>query len=95
MDNIRTLKLGLGPRHAHSILTFQARDVFQSFVNPKNLRLLETGALIKPLTEEDWEAEDLSGLGDLLAPTLRLQKTCLIAHCELALKGRFNVFACR
>ncbi|RSL54089.1 hypothetical protein CEP54_010067 [Fusarium duplospermum] len=60
------------------------RDVFHSFVNTQNLRLLENVPLLKPLNVDDWEIEDVPKENDLLSPVSHQQKTSLIAHCELA-----------
>ncbi|KAM0420984.1 hypothetical protein ACHAPT_011227 [Fusarium lateritium] len=60
------------------------RDVFHSFVNTQNLRLLENVSLLKPLSEDDWEPEAMSEESDLLSPVSHQQKASLIAHCELA-----------
>ncbi|KAJ4215839.1 hypothetical protein NW759_009699 [Fusarium solani] len=60
------------------------RDVFHSFVNTQNLRLLESVPLLKLLNKDDWEIEDMHEESDLLSPISYQQKTSLIAHCELA-----------
>ncbi|CAH0023964.1 unnamed protein product [Clonostachys rhizophaga] len=60
------------------------RDVFHSFVNTRNLRLLEILPYIKPVNKSDWEEEDTSERHDLLEPISDRQKTSLVAHCELA-----------
>jgi hypothetical protein len=60
------------------------RDIFHFFVNTQNLRLLVTAPPIEPLTDNDWEDEDIQQVSDLLSPTNHQQKTSLIAHCELA-----------
>ncbi|CAH0053554.1 unnamed protein product [Clonostachys solani] len=61
-----------------------SRDVFHSFVNTRNLRLLEVLPYIKPITFGDWDDEDTSESHDLLEPISDGQKTSLVAHCELA-----------
>ncbi|KAH6890680.1 hypothetical protein B0T10DRAFT_486434, partial [Thelonectria olida] len=60
------------------------RDVFQSFVNTLNVRFLESAPRIKPITEDDWEAEDVSEGFGLLSPISHQQKASFIAQCELA-----------
>ncbi|EEU36362.1 uncharacterized protein NECHADRAFT_52568 [Fusarium vanettenii 77-13-4] len=59
------------------------RDVFHSFVNTQNLRLLENVPLLRILNKDDWEIEDMPEESDLLSPVSYQQKTSLIAHCEL------------
>ncbi|KAI6771339.1 hypothetical protein HG531_008964 [Fusarium graminearum] len=59
-------------------------DVFYFFVNTQNLRLLATAPPIEPLTNDDWEDEDLRLLSDLLSPITHEQKASLVAHSELA-----------
>uniref|UniRef100_A0A8H7NGJ1 Transcription factor domain-containing protein n=1 Tax=Bionectria ochroleuca TaxID=29856 RepID=A0A8H7NGJ1_BIOOC len=60
------------------------RDVFHSFVNTRNLRLLEVLPYIKPIDQSDWDNEDTSERNDLLEPISDRQKASLVAHCELA-----------
>ncbi|KAJ4171932.1 hypothetical protein NW754_007528 [Fusarium falciforme] len=60
------------------------RDVFHSFVNTQNLRLLESVPLLKLLNKDDWEIDDIHEESDLWSPISHQQKTSLIAHCELA-----------
>ncbi|KAL6232810.1 hypothetical protein BDW75DRAFT_216838 [Aspergillus navahoensis] len=60
------------------------RDIFHFFVNTQNMRLLVNAPPIKPLTEDDWEHEDIQQGFDLLSPISHHQKASLIAHCELA-----------
>jgi hypothetical protein len=62
----------------------QDRDVFHSFVNTRNLRLLEVLPYIKPIDQSDWDNEDTSERHDLLEPISDRQKASLVAHCELA-----------
>ncbi|EKJ73845.1 hypothetical protein FPSE_05968 [Fusarium pseudograminearum CS3096] len=59
-------------------------DVFYFFVNTQNLRLLATAPPIEPLTNDDWEEEDLRLLSHLLSPITHQQKASLVAHSELA-----------
>ncbi|KAF4949248.1 hypothetical protein FSARC_13554 [Fusarium sarcochroum] len=60
------------------------RDVFHLFVNTQNLRLLRDAPLLKPLTEDDWELEDITESLDLLSPISHQQKASFIMHCESA-----------
>ncbi|CAH0000107.1 unnamed protein product [Clonostachys byssicola] len=60
------------------------RDVFNSFVNTRNLRLLEVLPYIKPIEQGDWDEEDTLEGHELLEPISERQKTSLVAHCELA-----------
>ncbi|KAI8712833.1 Zn(2)-C6 fungal-type domain-containing protein [Fusarium sp. LHS14.1] len=59
------------------------RDVFHSFVNTQNLRLLENVPLLKILNKDDWDIEDMPEESELLSPVSYQQKASLIAHCEL------------
>ncbi|OBS24503.1 hypothetical protein FPOA_05044 [Fusarium poae] len=60
------------------------RDIFYFFVNTQNLRLLVTAPPIEPLTENDWEDEDVRPFSYLLSPINHQQKASLVAHTELA-----------
>ncbi|KAI0544898.1 fungal-specific transcription factor domain-containing protein [Xylaria curta] len=60
-------------------------DIFHVFVNTKHSRLLEDTPTIKPRTEYDWEAEDVSGASsDLLSALTPQQKALPIVYCELS-----------
>ncbi|CEI61700.1 hypothetical protein FVEN_g2766 [Fusarium venenatum] len=60
------------------------RDIFYFFVNTQNLRLLVTAPPIEPLTEDDWEDENILPFSDLLSPINHQQRVSLVAHTELA-----------
>ncbi|KAH7142085.1 fungal-specific transcription factor domain-containing protein [Dactylonectria macrodidyma] len=60
------------------------RDVFHSFVNTRNLRLLRNDFTIEPITEEDWEDEEIPEGFGLLQPVSYWQKMSFIAHGNLA-----------
>ncbi|KAL2432854.1 Fusaric acid cluster transcription factor FUB12 [Exophiala dermatitidis] len=65
--------------------TLYSIDIFHVFVNTRHSRLLENTPTIKPRTEDDWEAEDLSGaLSDLLSEVTPQQKALPVVHCELS-----------
>ncbi|KAH8817381.1 hypothetical protein F5884DRAFT_897032 [Xylogone sp. PMI_703] len=60
-------------------------DIFQVFVNTGHSRLLENTSAIKPRTEDDWEAEDVSGASfGLLSAVTPQQKVVPVVYCELA-----------
>ncbi|KIW35708.1 uncharacterized protein PV07_02392 [Cladophialophora immunda] len=60
-------------------------DIFHVFVNTRRSRLLEDTSAIKPRTEDDWEAEDVSGISSgLLSAVTPQQKAYPIVHCELS-----------
>ncbi|GKU16401.1 unnamed protein product [Fusarium langsethiae] len=59
-------------------------DIFYFFVNTQNLRLLVTAPPIEPLTESDWEDEDMLPFSNLLSPIRHQQRISLVAHIELA-----------
>ncbi|KAI1408883.1 fungal-specific transcription factor domain-containing protein [Hypoxylon sp. FL1857] len=59
-------------------------DIFHVFVNTRRSRLLEDSPTIKPRTEDDWEAEDVSGASSgLLSAVTPQQKALPVVHCEL------------
>ncbi|KAF4470374.1 cutinase transcription factor 1 beta [Fusarium albosuccineum] len=60
------------------------RDVLHSFLNRKNMRLLDSTPLVRPITEDDWEDEDIPEGSEFLSPIPRRQKISFIAHCEAA-----------
>ncbi|KAK7216836.1 hypothetical protein V2G26_004839 [Clonostachys chloroleuca] len=62
-------------------------DVFHVFANTRRHRLLGNTPEIKPRTEDDWEADDLSAAssGGLLSAVTPQQKALPIIHCELSL----------
>uniref|UniRef100_A0A8H7K7D3 Xylanolytic transcriptional activator regulatory domain-containing protein n=1 Tax=Bionectria ochroleuca TaxID=29856 RepID=A0A8H7K7D3_BIOOC len=62
-------------------------DVFHVFANTRRQRLLGNTPEIKPRTEDDWEADDLSAAssGGLLSAVTPQQKSLPIVHCELSL----------
>ncbi|KAF4614328.1 hypothetical protein G7Y89_g15409 [Cudoniella acicularis] len=60
-------------------------DIFHVFVNTRHSRLLENTSAIKPRTEDDWEAEDVSGASSgLLSAVTPQQKASPVVHCELS-----------
>ncbi|KAH8124073.1 fungal-specific transcription factor domain-containing protein [Trichoderma asperelloides] len=60
-------------------------DIFNVFVNTRRSRLLENTSAIKPRTEDDWEAEDVSGVSSgLLSVVTPQQKALPVALCELS-----------
>lgn len=65
----------------------QCLDVFHVFANTRRHRLLGNTPEIKPRTEDDWEADDLSAAssGGLLSAVTPQQKALPIIHCELSL----------
>ncbi|KAF9768190.1 Fusaric acid cluster transcription factor fub12 [Fusarium sp. DS 682] len=60
------------------------RDIFYFFVNTQNMRLFASAPPIKPLTEVDWEPEDIEQGSGLLSPVSQAQKVSFMAQCELA-----------
>lgn len=63
----------------------QFLDIFHVFVNTKRSRLLENTSEIKPRTEDDWEAEDVSGdSSGFLSAVTPQQKASPFVHCELS-----------
>ncbi|KAF5550813.1 cutinase transcription factor 1 beta [Fusarium napiforme] len=60
------------------------RDIFHFFINTQNMRLLANAPPIRPLTEGDWETEDIEQWSGILSPISQAQKVSLIAQCELA-----------
>ncbi|CAG9970344.1 unnamed protein product [Clonostachys byssicola] len=62
-------------------------NVFHVFANTRRHRLLANTATIKPRTEDDWEADDLSAAssGGILSTVTPQQKVLPIVHCELSL----------
>ncbi|ESU10052.1 hypothetical protein FGSG_03207 [Fusarium graminearum PH-1] len=74
----------LGLHNTNALTIRKNADVFYFFVNTQNLRLLATAPPIEPLTNDDWEDEDLRLLSDLLSPITHEQKASLVAHSELA-----------
>ncbi|KAL7769964.1 hypothetical protein ACKLNR_001348 [Fusarium oxysporum f. sp. zingiberi] len=60
------------------------RDIFHFFINTQNMRLLANAPPIRPLTEADWETEDIEQWSGILSPISQAQKVSLIAQCELA-----------
>lgn len=48
------------------------------------MRLLANAPPIRPLTEADWETEDIEQWSGILSPISQAQKVSLIAQCELA-----------
>ncbi|KAF4957113.1 hypothetical protein FGADI_3332 [Fusarium gaditjirri] len=60
------------------------RDIFHFFINTQNMRLLANAPPIRPLTEADWETEDIEQWAGILSPISQAQKVSLIAQCELA-----------
>ncbi|KAE9369874.1 hypothetical protein N431DRAFT_345215 [Stipitochalara longipes BDJ] len=59
--------------------------IFHVFVNTRRSRLLENTSAIKPRTEDDWEAEDVSGTSSgLLSAVTPQQKASPVVHCELS-----------
>ncbi|KIX03057.1 uncharacterized protein Z518_06607 [Rhinocladiella mackenziei CBS 650.93] len=60
-------------------------DIFHVFVNTRRSRLLENTSAIKPRTEDDWEAEDVSEASSgLLSAVTPQQKASPVVHCELS-----------
>ncbi|KAF2228834.1 hypothetical protein EV356DRAFT_537744 [Viridothelium virens] len=60
-------------------------DVFHVFVNTRRSRLLENTSAIKLRTEDDYEAEDVSGASSGLLSAITPQQRALpVVHCELA-----------
>ncbi|KAF6526040.1 hypothetical protein HZS61_009084 [Fusarium oxysporum f. sp. conglutinans] len=60
------------------------RDIFHFFINTQNMRLLANVPPIRPLTEADWETEDIEQWSGILSPISQAQRVSLIAQCELA-----------
>ncbi|KAF5979580.1 cutinase transcription factor 1 beta [Fusarium bulbicola] len=60
------------------------RDIFHFFINTQNMRLLANAPPISPLTEADWETEEIEQWSGILSPISQAQKVSLIAQCELA-----------
>ncbi|CAH0057678.1 unnamed protein product [Clonostachys solani] len=62
-------------------------DVFHVFANTGRFRLVGNTSAIRPRTEDDWEADDLSAAssGGILSTVTPQQKALPIAHCELSL----------
>ncbi|KAF5587637.1 cutinase transcription factor 1 beta [Fusarium subglutinans] len=60
------------------------RDIFHFFINTQNMRLLANAPPIRPLTEADWETEEIEQWSGILSPISQAQKVSLIAQCELA-----------
>jgi hypothetical protein len=63
---------------------FKNRDIFHFFINTQNMRLLANAPPIRPLTEADWDTEDIEQGSGLLSPISQAQKVSLMAQCELA-----------
>ncbi|RDL30386.1 uncharacterized protein BP5553_10264 [Venustampulla echinocandica] len=62
-----------------------ALHIFHVFANTRRSRLLENTSAIKPRTEDDWEAEDVSGASfGLLSAVTPQQKALPVVHCELS-----------
>ncbi|RFU35528.1 hypothetical protein B7463_g802, partial [Scytalidium lignicola] len=60
-------------------------DIFHVFVNTRRSRLLENTSTIKPRTEDDWEAEEVSGASSsLLSAVTPQQKASPVVYCELS-----------
>ncbi|KAI1137545.1 fungal-specific transcription factor domain-containing protein [Hypoxylon sp. FL0543] len=60
-------------------------DIFHVFVNTRRSRLLEDTSAIKPRTEDDWEAEDVSAASSsLLSAVTPQQKALPVVYCELS-----------
>ncbi|VUC35401.1 unnamed protein product [Clonostachys rosea] len=62
-------------------------DVFHVSANTRRFRLLGDTSAIKPRTEDDWEAEDLSAAssGGILSAVTPQQRALPVVHCELSL----------
>ncbi|KAF2491345.1 hypothetical protein BU16DRAFT_594212 [Lophium mytilinum] len=59
--------------------------IFYVFAGTRRSRLLENTSAIKPRTEDDWEAEDVSGTSSgLLSAVTPQQKVLPVVHCELS-----------
>ncbi|KAF5574293.1 cutinase transcription factor 1 beta [Fusarium pseudocircinatum] len=56
------------------------RDIFHFFINTQNMRLLANAPPIRPLTEADWETEDIDQWSGILSPISQAQKVSLIAQ---------------
>ncbi|KEF63210.1 uncharacterized protein A1O9_01187 [Exophiala aquamarina CBS 119918] len=60
-------------------------DIFHVLANPRRSRLLENTSAIKPRTEDDWEAEDVSGASSGLLSAVTIQQNVLpVVYCELS-----------
>ncbi|KAH6985125.1 fungal-specific transcription factor domain-containing protein [Ilyonectria destructans] len=69
--------------------TLYCRDVLLSFVGIQRIGLLsQLDCTIIPLTEQDWEVEDIpENLKSLLKPITSRQRLAFISYCDLAVTG--------
>ncbi|KAI9713834.1 MAG: hypothetical protein M1820_000564 [Bogoriella megaspora] len=60
-------------------------DIFNVFVNIRRSRLLDDTSAIKPRTEDDWEADDISGASSgFVSAVTPQQKASPVVLCELS-----------
>ncbi|KAH6985200.1 hypothetical protein EDB80DRAFT_733532 [Ilyonectria destructans] len=69
--------------------TLYCRDVLLSFVGTQRIGVLsQLDCTITPLTEQDWDVEDIpENLKSLLKPITNRQRLAFISYCDLAVTG--------
>ena len=67
------------------IMVTQSLDIFHVFINTRRSRLLENASTIKPRTEDDWEAGDVSETSSsLLSPVTPQQRALPVVLYEMS-----------
>ncbi|KAH7109789.1 hypothetical protein EDB81DRAFT_769079 [Dactylonectria macrodidyma] len=80
--------------HRRMWWTLYCRDVLLSFVGIQRIGpLSQLDCTIIPLTEQDWEVEDIpENLKSLLKPITSRQRLAFISYCDLAVTGEYFEF---